>query len=98
MSDPLFEAAVDFLKNGGDLPTGLRAEQRFKFTAAALKQVHDEAKCAKGHSQEVEDRLQEHLIDAEGEWKELKTRLNLVGSLVIIASAIIALLAAIGII
>jgi len=98
MSDPLFEAAVEFLSNGGDLPENLKAEQRFKFTAAAIKTVHQAASENRKRFEEVENKFNEHLVDAEGQWKELKARLNVIGGLAIIASGIIAALAALGII
>lgn len=98
MSDALFDAATDFLDNGGDLPSGLRAEQRFRFTSALIKQVHEETKANKRELEEVETDFREHLKEAEGQWKELKARLNVIGGSAIIASAIIAALSALGVI
>jgi len=37
--DELEQFAIDFIDNGGDIPSNLTANQRFQFTAAMLKHV-----------------------------------------------------------
>jgi hypothetical protein len=43
-TDPLFDAAVNFLENGGDLPASSSAHQRFVFQAAVLRKLYLVAK------------------------------------------------------
>jgi len=54
-SDPLFEAAVNFLENGGDVAdlVSSTARQRFIFQAAAMRKLYQVAKGAEGKASEA---------------------------------------------
>jgi hypothetical protein len=53
-SDPLFEAAVNFLENGGELPGNMTsARQRFVFQAAAMRKLYQVAKSAESKATEA---------------------------------------------
>jgi len=81
MSDEIFNAAVDFLKNGGELPKNGNAQQRFIFIAASLREVYSMANDAAGQA------------DAnKTEIRILKIRYGLLGSLAIVGGAAIAIL------
>jgi hypothetical protein len=55
-SDPLFEAAVNFLENGGELPVdGSTPRQRFIFQAAVMRKLYQVAKNADGKATEAFD-------------------------------------------
>jgi hypothetical protein len=52
-TDPLFDAAVNFLENGGDLPASSSAHQRFVFQAAVLRKLYLVAKNAEGRASDA---------------------------------------------
>ena len=52
-SDPLFEAACNFLENGGDLPASQSPHQRFVFQAAVLRKLYQVSKNAEGKATEA---------------------------------------------
>lgn len=81
MSDEIFNVAIDFLKNSGELPKNGNAQQRFIFIAATLKEVYTVAN--KGLQQSNENKT---------EIRILKIRYGLLGTLAILGGGAIALL------
>jgi len=81
MSDEIFNAAIDFLKNGGELPKNGNAQQRFIFIAASLREVYA---MADGAAEQADDNKHEIRI--------LKIRYGLLGSLALVGGAAIAIL------
>ena len=57
--DATFKAALEFLENGGALPgeKDMRAHDRFRFTAAMIKETHCIAIEANGRSKDNESTL-----------------------------------------
>ena len=57
--DEVFDAALDFLRDGGDIPgeKDMRAHDRFVFTAACLQETYGIACEANGRSKDNESAL-----------------------------------------
>jgi hypothetical protein len=90
-NNPLFNLAIEFLKNGGDLPDNIgvkTAKDRFLFTAACLQEIHNEnAMVGKiANMALTESRVNKTAI------KVMNTKISLLGGLTIIASAVLATL------
>ncbi len=79
--DQIFNAAIDFLENGGELPKNGNAQQRFIFIAAVLREVYTMANGAVEQSDDNRDEI-----------RILKIRYGLLGTLAIIGGGAIALL------
>ena len=59
---PLFDQSIEFLKNGGDIPTPSNANDRFKTTAVLLREIYGVACKNEDRSRENEKKAGENRL------------------------------------
>ena len=89
-SEPLFEAAVNFLENGGELPERVgTARQRFIFQAAAMRKLYQVAKSADGKATEAFDAASATRIYVDTLKDRIDQRTGLLAGSAIIGTAVV---------
>jgi hypothetical protein len=91
-TDPLFEVAINFLENGGDLPEGLtgNAKQRFVFQAAVMRHLYRETKSARACAEDAKGQSQTNAVEIKVLEERVAARTGLLASAAGVSTAIAA--------
>jgi hypothetical protein len=91
-TDPLFEVAINFLENGGELPEGVtgNAKQRFVFQAAVMRHLYRETKNAKACAETAQHQSEKNASEIRVLEERVAARTGLLASAAGVSTAIAA--------
>lgn len=91
-SDPLFEVAINFLENGGELPEGIsgNAKHRFVFQIAVMRHLYYETKAARSCAEEARGQSQKNSVEIRVLEERVAARTGLLAGAAGVSTAIAA--------